>query len=218
MQIKIDLKIFIFIVIFCFTRQIEIYGLLMFFAFLHELGHLFAGCVLGLKPVALQVNPLGLSVSFRIKTEDYNNRIWKGNILAIKKLIIAASGPIVNLVLFIIFSLVDVNIFNISNEFLAYSNLLIFLFNLIPIYPLDGGRILRNVLHIITGLEDSHYYTNVISNISIIFLTMLASICIVYLKNVAIIFILVYLWYLIISENKLYNQRLRIYEIINKSI
>ena len=135
--------------------------------------------------------------------------------MAIKKLIIAISGPAVNLLLVVLFSLLNKDIFSISREFLVYSNLLICLFNLIPIYPLDGGRILRNFLHIITGLEESHNYTNLISNISIIILTMFASICIIYLKNVAVLFILVYLWYLVVYENKLYNQRLKIYEIIN---
>ena len=99
MQIKIDLKIFAFIIIFIITRQIEIYGLLMLFAFLHELGHLFAGAVLGFKPKSLSFNPLGLSINFRIKTTDYNRRLLKGNILALKRLIIAVSGPIVNFLL-----------------------------------------------------------------------------------------------------------------------
>ena len=40
MQIKIDLKIFLFLLIFVITRQIKIYAILMLFAFVHELGHL----------------------------------------------------------------------------------------------------------------------------------------------------------------------------------
>ena len=75
MQIKLDLKIFIFIIIFVLTRQIEIYGMLMLFAFFHELGHLLAGVLLGFKPKSLRINPLGLSISFWIKAEDYNRRV-----------------------------------------------------------------------------------------------------------------------------------------------
>ena len=215
MQIKINLKIFIFIIIFYLTRQIEIYGILMLFAFLHELGHLFSGLLLGFKPESLGINPLGLSINFKINAEDYNERIRNGNILAIKKLVIASSGPLVNFILAFAFSIIECDFAGIQQEFLVYSNILIGIFNLIPIYPLDGGRILKNILHIATGLENTYSYTNFISNMSVIILTMFASIIIFYVQNVAVLLIIGYLWYLVISENKLYNQRIKIYQIIN---
>lgn len=40
MRFRIDLKIFGFLILFYFTKQIEIYSLMMLFCFLHELGHL----------------------------------------------------------------------------------------------------------------------------------------------------------------------------------
>lgn len=46
MQIRLNLKIFIFIILFIVTRQIEIYGVLMLFAIVHELGHMIAGVLL----------------------------------------------------------------------------------------------------------------------------------------------------------------------------
>ena len=215
MQIKINLKIFIFIIIFYLTRQIEIYGILMLFAFLHELGHLISGLLLGFKPQSLGINPLGLSINFKIKAEDYNERIRKGNILAIKKLIIASSGPLVNFILAFVFNVIEFDVIGIEQDFFVYSNILIGIFNLIPIYPLDGGRVLKNILHIVTGLENTYNYTNFISNMSVIILTMFASIIIFYVQNIAVLFIIGYLWYLVITENKLYNQRVKIYEIIN---
>lgn len=215
MQIKLDLKIFVFIVIFVLTRQIEIYGMLMLFAFLHELGHLLAGVVLGFKPKSLKINPLGLSISFWIKAEDYNKRIYQGNLLAVKKLLIAMAGPMVNFILVLLFSICDIKIFNIDQELLIYSNVLIGLFNLIPIYPLDGGRILKNILYICTGLEDTYNYINLISYISIVILTMFSSIMVFYLQNIAVLLIIGYLWYLVIAENRLYRQRMRIYEVLN---
>lgn len=218
MQIKINLRIFIFIIIFCLTRQIEVYGILMLFAFLHELGHLFAGVFLGFKPQSLSINPLGLAISFRVNADDFNTKVKKGHVLATKKLIIALCGPLVNLLLAVFFSIFNIQMFNIESDFIVYSNLLICLFNLIPIYPLDGGRIMKNILHIFTGLESSYSYINLISNISIIILTVLSSISIVYLQNIAILFILAYLWYLVISENKLYNQRLKIYSQLEKRL
>lgn len=213
MQIKLDLKIFIFIIIFLLTRQIEIYGMLMLFAFLHELGHLLAGVTLGFRPKSLRINPLGLSISFWIKAEDYNKRIYKGNLLALKKLLIAMAGPMVNFMLVLLFSTTD--FCSTNQELLIYSNVLIGLFNLIPIYPLDGGRILKNILYICTGLEDTYSYINLISYISIVILTMFSSIMVFYLQNIAVLLIIGYLWYLVIAENRLYRQRMRIYEVLN---
>jgi len=216
MQIKINLKIFIFIIIFWLTRQIEMYGLLMIFAFFHELGHLFTGVILGFRPQSLSINPVGLSVSFKIKAEDYNEKVKNGNMLALKQLCIALGGPVVNFILVILFMSFDWEIFNISREFIIYSNMLIGLFNLIPIYPLDGGRVLKNLLHILDGLKNSYIYTNMISNISVIILTIFSSIIIVYLKNVSIIIILAYLWYLVLNENKMFIQKMKMYRIIEK--
>lgn len=216
MQIKLDLKIFIFIIIFVLTRQIEIYGMLMLFAFLHELGHLLAGIALGFKPKSLKINPLGLSISFWIKAKDYNRRIYKGNLLAVKKLLIAIAGPMVNFILVLLFSIFDIDFFNTDQELLIYSNILIGLFNLIPIYPLDGGRIIKNILYIFTGLEDTYGYINLVSYISIVILTIFSSIMVLYLQNIAVLLIIGYLWYLVIVENKLYRQRMRIYEVLGK--
>ena len=217
MQIRVNLKIFIFIIIFYLTRQIEIYGILMLFAFLHELGHLFAGLFLGFRPQSLTVNPLGLAINFEIKADDYNEKIAKGNMLALKKLIIAASGPAVNFMLSMLFVIFNIEMLGITQEILVYSNLLIGLFNLIPIYPLDGGRILKNILHITTGLKNTYSYINFISNTSIVILTIFSSIMILYLENISIVFIIGYLWYLVMTENKFYMQRRRIYEIIDNN-
>ena len=73
MRFRIDLKIFIFIILFYFTKQIQIYAFIMFFAFIHELGHLLCGILLGMQPEKLEIIPFGLSVSFRIKAKEYNS-------------------------------------------------------------------------------------------------------------------------------------------------
>lgn len=206
MQIKVNLKIFVFIIIFWITRQIEIYGILMLFAFFHELGHLFAGIILGFKPKSLSINPVGLSIAFHVKVDDYNERVRKGNILAVKKLIIALMGPAVNFLIVIVFMLFDLDFFYIRREFVIYSNILIGLFNLIPVYPLDGGRILKSLLHIVVGLQKSYEYINVVSNVCVVMLTFFSSIIVFYLKNLSVVVIIGYLWYLIINENKRYAK------------
>jgi len=215
MKIRINLKIFIFVLIFLLTNQIKIYGLLMLFALIHELGHLIVGVLLGFNPTKLEIMPYGLSVGFDVKCEDYNKKIKKGNILSIKKIAIALAGPVTNIIIIIIFLLFNITFLGIERELVIYANILIGLFNLIPIYPLDGGRILKNILHIICGLKKSYEYTNKISKITICILTAISSIVILYIKNIAILIILAYLWYLVIIENKKYEKRKKIYDTCN---
>ena len=221
---KIDLKIFLFLLLFLITSQFNIYILLMTFAFIHELGHLFAGALLGFKPKEIKITPVGMKIEFAVKCEEYNKKILKGNLLGIKKAIIAIAGPLTNfLIILLSFILKSVNpqleqielfyINNINLPNIIYANFLIAIFNLIPMYPLDGGRIIKEILHICIGLKKSETYTYMISKISIILLTVISSIAILYIQNISILIILVYLWGLMIIEKKRHDTKRKIQKI-----
>ena len=79
MRFRIDLKIFLFLILFYLTKQIEIYAMIMVFALIHELGHLLAGIILKMKPEKLEIMPFGVSIAFKIEPKDYNKKIKKGN-------------------------------------------------------------------------------------------------------------------------------------------
>ena len=216
MRFKVDLKIFLFLLMFYFTNQIETYVLILIFAFIHEIGHLLCGMVLGMKPSKMELKPYGLSISFKIKPDDYNRKILRGNLLEIKKVIVAIAGPITNLL--IIFIVLQLNMNMFFGLKIIYSNLLIFIFNLIPFYPLDGGRILKGILHIILGKRKSENYTNSISFICLIIFTTIGSIAIFYIQNIAFFIIIVFLWILYIKEDIVYKRRNKIYNLIEKTI
>jgi peptidase, M50 family len=210
MRFRIDLKIFIFLVLFYFTKQIEIYALIMIFAIIHELGHLVAGILMGMKPEKIELMPFGLSVSFKININEYNKKIKKGNNLETKKILIALAGPLTNLIMILITYRLKIDI--IKSMLIIYTNFLIMIFNLLPIYPLDGGRILKGILHISFGKRKSEKYINNISKITVIIITAITSILILYIQNISFILIDIYLWYLIIKEDLIYKKREDIYK------
>ena len=214
MRFRIDLKIFIFLIIFYFTKQIEIYAMIMLFALIHELGHLLAGILMGMKQEKIELMPFGVSISFKIKVEEYNKKIKKGNMLEIKKILVALAGPLTNFIIIIIASNINIDLFKAL--IIIYTNFLIMIFNLLPIYPLDGGRILKGILHINFGIQKSEFYTNIISKITVTIITILSSVLILYIHNIAIALIDMYLWYLVIKEDIIYKKREKILENINK--
>ena len=214
MSIKLDLKIFLFGVLFLLTNQIEIYALLMLFALLHEIGHLCAGVLLGFKPKSIGVNPFGFQIEFKTKVEDYNKKIKKGNELCLKKMVIALAGPIVNLFIILICILINKEML-IAKDTIIYSNILLIIFNLLPIYPLDGGRILKQIVHIFKGKKEAYKRINIISKITVILLTVLVSILILYIHNIAFVLILAYLWYLTLKNEKEYKILNKMYQLQN---
>lgn len=210
MRLRIDLKIFIFAILFYFTKQIEIYALIMIFAIIHELGHLLAGLLMGMKPEKIEIMPFGVSISFKINIKEYNKKIKKGNVLEIKKIIIALAGPITNFILILITYHLKLDL--VKSMLIIYTNFLIMIFNLLPIYPLDGGRVLKGILHIIFGKRKSEKFINTISKVTVIGITAISSILILYIQNIALLLIDIYLWYLVAKENSIYKKREEIYK------
>lgn len=207
MQIKVNLQIFLFIIIFALTHQIEIYAYVMLFAFIHELGHMVTGIILKLKPKSLNLMPFGISIIF----ETYGYR----KLIEIKKIMLALAGPMTNFLIAIIFSFLHID--SHIKEIIIYSNILIGIFNMLPMYPLDGGRILKGIIRIKFSKLEADKIINRISNIIVICLTAISSIAILYFKNIAIIFVLVYLWFIIFEENKRYKMKKKMYNIVQKT-
>ncbi len=216
MRFKIDLKIFLFLIIFYFTKQIHIYALIMIFAFIHELGHLLAGVLCGMKPEKLEIKPYGVSISFKLFPKDYNIKIGKSNKLEVKKILVALAGPVTNLLIIIVSLNLPVEFF--AKLMIIYSNILITIFNLIPIYPLDGGRIVKSILSITFGKRKAEKYINNISFITLIFVTFVSSILIYIIENIAIFLIVIVLWIMYIAEDIKYKRKIEIYKLLEKSI
>lgn len=202
MSFKFDLKIFLFIIVFYFTKQIEIYSYMMFFALVHELGHLLMGIALNFKPKSISATPLGFSISFYQSNSEYINENDKKTLLELKKMIIALAGPLINLIIVLWMLFFNLKIKNY--EIFIYSNLLIALFNLLPIYPLDGGRIIKNILNIFLKSEKAYTYSTYISIFFMCIITFLGSLLVYYYKNFAIFVVIIFLWGIVVKEETLF--------------
>ena len=199
MRLRIDLKILVFLMLFYFTKQLKIYLIIMFFSLIHELGHLIIGKILKMKIEKLEVLPYGFSVSFKTNIQDINKKLVNGNVLELKKIFIALAGPIISLIIVLIYIKIEPHFLNKTD--IIYSNILIALFNLIPIYPLDGGRIIDGILHIKYGEIKSKLLIGKISYATMIILTIISSIAVYYFKNIAIFLICITLWLIVIPFN-----------------
>ena len=197
MKIRIDLKILLYMLLFYFTRQLNLYILVMLFAFLHECAHILIAIFLKFKIVSLEIMPFGFFTNFYISVNDYNKKIGKSNLVELKKIPIALIGPISNLIIIGILGVIN-RFYTIENlNIMIYANLSLCLFNLIPIYPLDGGRLWKSVLKISLGYVKAEKIMKKISFGTVILLTIFSSILILYLKNIAILLVIIYIWGLI---------------------
>lgn len=190
--------------------------MIMFFAILHELGHLTAGLLLGMKPEKLEIMPYGVSIAFGLTPKDYNQKIKCGNLLEVKKILVALAGPLTNAVIILVILQINANIF--KGLMMLYANLLLIIFNLLPIYPLDGGRILKGILHLFFGKRKALKYTNRISFVVLMLVTFVASILIYKVENIAIFLIVIILWGIFIKEDRLYEKTNKFYDLLEKSI
>lgn len=141
---------------------------IVFIAFpVHELAHAAAAVYLGdntpardgrltINPLA-HIDPFGAVLIFLVGFGWAKPVRWNPNNIDIDvkigSIIVAAAGPLSNLVLAII-SLLLINILGLSQfslftsilTFFAFINVLLFVFNLIPVPPLDGSHILFALL------------------------------------------------------------------------
>ena len=180
--------------------------------------NLIIGLFLGFKPEKMTILPYGLKINFKPNDMDFNKRIKHGNVLSIKRIILALGGPITNIICILIAILIRENMYieKVFFENIIYANLLIAIFNMLPIYPLDGGRVIKEITHIFIGLRKSYRYTQIISEICLYIITALSSVLILYYKNIAIFIVVTYLWFIVYKNKKEIRNKEKIYKTIEK--
>lgn len=130
----------------------------IFSSLLHEMGHLLAMSTVGNKPQCVRLEITGMNIkraqSIKISTKN--------------ELLIALGGPFANAVIFIICGFI---ICFYQSEFImtvACINLILMLFNLLPVKRLDGGMALYFLL---ARRFDAEFCSKILKITSIIFIT-----------------------------------------------
>jgi len=87
----------------------------------------------------------------------------------------------------------------IDYKYFSFINYFIIIFNLLPIYPLDGSKILNTFFNVITTFKNSILLTVIVSYITIIILSLL-------LFNTNKLFFMMFI-FLFIEVNKYYKEK-----------
>lgn len=104
------------------------------FVILHEIGHGLIAKKYGYQPRGITILPIGAAI--------YIPPIKKHT----ESMMIALAGPCVNFTIFFILAPIYIFFPNDILYFFCMVNLVLAVFNLFPVFPLDGGRILNAVL------------------------------------------------------------------------
>ncbi len=111
----------------------------------HELGHSFVAIAQGIQVKSITLFLFGGLATLEKESET-----------PLQSLLVAIAGPIVSLLLFGVFAGIGLSLplnppLQAIISLLAYINLALALFNMIPGLPLDGGNVLKSIVWKITG-------------------------------------------------------------------
>lgn len=176
--------------------------LLIFLAitFLHETGHLFTAKLFNIKCYRITLTLIG---GF-IELSDYSS------LSIIPKTLINLSGIIVNLIIILIVNVININF--LDNNIISWYNILMIIFNLLPIAPLDGYRILKGLLE---EIFEEEYLIDCLFYLSLIVLS-IVSIFLYITKLYGYYLIISFLLIKTLNEKKKKNILLKKYSLFSK--
>ncbi len=175
-------------VVWNILEYLTLFGIVL----MHEFGHALACRSVGGQANQIILWPLG-GVAFVAPPPRPGATLWS-----------IAAGPLVNVALFPIFSaalyFTKKLSLNLPPDFVNYLksiwmiNVVLLIFNLLPIYPLDGGQIFRSLLWYPFGRARSLFIATIVGMIGVVFLIGLAVMQSSVWMGIVSIFILMNCW------------------------
>lgn len=166
---------------------------------IHELGHILVAQLYKVPISKISIYPFGILADLE-DIDDFPTKVeW----------MIAFAGPFFQIISFILFNILYQYQFLSLNQvnYLQMMNGQLFLFNLMPIYPLDGGRIVRSFFHRVLPYKKAQWMTLAVSVVMAIYLVLQSWIS----KPWLLIFIVLYVGYMYHQLQEIEFQRLRFY-------
>ena len=157
----------------------------------HEFGHIFFALLFKYKIIKINIYPFG---GYSIFQNDLN-------ISFIKEFLVFLGGILFQFILYLIFK------YNINNYSFIYKvfinyNTSIILFNLIPIIPLDGSKVINILLNNFISFKYAHLITIYISYIFVFIMIVL------FYNNLNMNIMILLLLFLLIKEHKIHKYLL----------
>lgn len=154
--VEVSAWFFLLLVFFSIPQFIAIFISVL----IHEMAHVYTTDRLGW-------SSWGINIDLLFGTAQVQKNIPpKDNIL------IVLAGPVSNLILSVVCSIISflgiflgISFFEAFFDYMIIINLLMFFFNIFPIYPLDGGRVVRDVTEVISNSKSFAIKISAISSL-----------------------------------------------------
>lgn len=185
MVLKIHITLLLALLYNLYIGKKEIFFIAYLFVVMHELAHMIMALLLKVDIEEITLLPFGTTAKY------------KGKINIVNEFLIAIAGPIASYFF----------AFAYHNNIYLKINLLILIFNLLPIYPLDGGRMIKTFLIAILGQKKGNQMNTYLSRISIFFLLFFAMFMFVRYQNIS--FLLLSLYVLKIHQEEIEKDKIR---------
>lgn len=161
MSLKIHITLILILIYNYFFSDIRLFIMFYMFVVMHELSHAIVALLLKVDIKEFEFAPFGVCAKY------------ENNLSDLKELIISVSGPAFSMALACLY----------GNKIYFIINILITIFNLLPVYPLDGGRVLRVILKFIFGYKKGKVISTYLTNLILILFLLVSIFIATYYRN-----------------------------------